>query len=268
MDTVTTDELKKFQKRGFIIRKNVLNEDIILSINEELEKIIDYNNSNANIYFEPSITAPHQQIIRRIEKISSASPLIKHIFYSDAILGSVEDLLGEPAYLFKDKLNMKLPGGSGFKPHVDGHFWWNDANNTPRKGWSDYGSMFINALISLDYATIENGCIYIASLEDTFRELGTTFDQIISKVSGRGPDIQERFLANITMYPQETEPGDVIFFDWRCVHGSTENYAQNSRRILYSTFNRQSDGDHYETYFREKQTSLEPQARKSLGGRK
>ena len=35
--------------------------------------------------------------------------------------------------LFKDKLNFKYPGGEGFLPHVDGHFYWIDNQKKIKK---------------------------------------------------------------------------------------------------------------------------------------
>jgi 2-aminoethylphosphonate dioxygenase len=39
----------------------------------------------------------------------------------------VERLLGEPAALFKEKINFKMPGGAGFEAHQDQQAGWSTA---------------------------------------------------------------------------------------------------------------------------------------------
>ena len=41
----------------------------------------------------------------------------------------------------------------------------------------------------------------------------------------------------------EADPGDVIFFDCCVPHGSPPNRSERSRRNIFLTFNRVSDGD-------------------------
>ncbi len=44
--------------------------------------------------------------------------------FDPQLRGAVATLFGEPAMLFKDKINFKLPGGDGFKPHQDQQTGW------------------------------------------------------------------------------------------------------------------------------------------------
>ncbi len=61
----------------------------------------------------------------------------------------VGQLLDEKAVLFKEKINFKMPGGDGFKPHQDS-----------QAGWWNYGSYYISVLVCTDEATdrSERGC--------------------------------------------------------------------------------------------------------------
>ena len=56
----------------------------------------------------------------------------------------------------------------------------------------------------------------------------------------------------------EADPGDVIFFDCYVPHGSPANTSNRSRRNIFLTFNRQSDGDMRDRYYAEKWASYPP----------
>jgi ectoine hydroxylase-related dioxygenase (phytanoyl-CoA dioxygenase family) len=56
----------------------------------------------------------------------------------------------------------------------------------------------------------------------------------------------------------EADPGDVIFFDAYVPHGSPANTSDRSRRNIFLTFNKQSDGDMRATYYRDKWASYPP----------
>jgi ectoine hydroxylase-related dioxygenase (phytanoyl-CoA dioxygenase family) len=56
----------------------------------------------------------------------------------------------------------------------------------------------------------------------------------------------------------EADPGDVVFFDAYVPHGSPANTSGRSRRNIFLTFNRQSDGDMREEYYKDKWASYAP----------
>src|ERR1044071_7335107 len=82
---------------------------------------------------------------------ASAAPLppgFAALCDGDKLRGFSSRLFGEPAVLFKDKINFKLPGGDGFKPHQD-----------QQAGWSTYADVFLTAMVSIDDTTADNGCL-------------------------------------------------------------------------------------------------------------
>lgn len=56
----------------------------------------------------------------------------------------------------------------------------------------------------------------------------------------------------------EADPGDVIFFDPYVPHGSPANTSDRSRRNIFLTFNRLSDGDMRTRYYKDKWESYAP----------
>ena len=79
--------------------------------------------------------------------------------------------------LFKDKLNFKYPGGMGYLPHIDGHFYWRDNKNVRRAGWKVYSNSFINFVMALEKSNISNGCLYVSN-KNNIKKLGNNWKDI------------------------------------------------------------------------------------------
>ena len=62
------------------------------------------------------------------------------------MLDVVSELMGEPAVLYKEKINYKYPGGGGYAAHQDAPAY-------------EFVKFHITCLISVDAATPENGCL-------------------------------------------------------------------------------------------------------------
>jgi ectoine hydroxylase-related dioxygenase (phytanoyl-CoA dioxygenase family) len=56
----------------------------------------------------------------------------------------------------------------------------------------------------------------------------------------------------------EADPGDVIFFDCYVPHGSPANTGTQSRRNIFLTFNKASDGDMRQRYYTDKALTYPP----------
>jgi ectoine hydroxylase-related dioxygenase (phytanoyl-CoA dioxygenase family) len=145
--------------------------------------------------------------------------------------------------LFKDKINFKLPGGGGFEAHQD-----------VQAGWARYGGLHITALVTIDRATIANGCLEIAT--DFHRR---------SLIGNEWEPLAEEQLAGIRFVPIEAEPGDSVFFDSFVPHRSAANGTGEPRRVLYYTYNKVSEGDHLRQYYADKRASYPPDIEREAG---
>ena len=56
----------------------------------------------------------------------------------------------------------------------------------------------------------------------------------------------------------QADPGDVILFDCYVPHGSPANTGSRSRRNIFLTFNKASDGDMRARYYRDKWENYAP----------
>jgi len=185
------------------------------------------------VYREDSVSQPGQRVIQRIENFCPYHQGFDRFIRDGALSRWTAELMGGPVVLFKDKINFKMPGGAGFKAHQD-----------QQAGWSTYAPLFVTAMVTLDAATVENGCLEIAA--------GRHREGLIGQ---QWVPLEEQGLS-LEVIP--TAPGDVIFFDSYVPHASKANLTGSPRRILYITYNLARDGDHRERYFADKHASFPP----------
>lgn len=185
------------------------------------------------VYHEDSLTEPGRKVIQRIENFCPFHAGFDRIVRESALSRWTAALMGGPVLLFKDKINFKMPGAPGFKAHQD-----------QQAGWSTYAPLFVTALVSIDPATIENGCLEMVP--------GRHKEGLIGK---EWNPLDETGLA---LVPVPTAPGDVVFFDSFAPHASKPNFTDQKRRILYLTYNLASDGDQRALYYAHKHASFPP----------
>ena len=185
------------------------------------------------VYREDSLTEPGRRVIQRIENFCPHHPGFDALVRDAALARWTAALMGGPVVLFKDKINFKMPGGPGFKAHQD-----------QQAGWSSYAPLFVTALVSIDPATLENGCLEMVPgrhLEGLIGEEWSPLDE-----------------TGLELVPVPTEPGDVVFFDSYAPHASKPNFTSLPRRVLYLTYNPAADGDHRARYYTDKHAAFPP----------
>lgn len=192
------------------------------------------------VYGENSLLEPGQRVIQRIEDFCSFHPAMDEVARNGALSRWLEALMGGETVLFKDKINFKYPGGDGFKAHQD-----------QAAGWTRYAPLFVTALVTIDRATVENGCLEIATMPRTTEMIGAEWEPLSEDALG--------------LVAVPTEPGDVIFFDSYVPHASKPNLTQTQRRVLYLTYNLADAGDHRRRYFDEKRAAFPPDIERKAG---
>jgi hypothetical protein len=195
------------------------------------------------VYYEDHRTEPGRRVVQRIENFCPFHAGFDALVREGRLLRAVEQLLGERAVLFKEKINFKMPGGAGFEPHQD-----------QQAGWSTYAPMFVTALVGIDKATLANGCLEMADAP-----------RIAGMIGEEWKPLTADDMAAFSLVPVETEPGDVLFFDSYAPHGSAPNTTDQPRRILYLTYNAASHGDHRLQYFADKRANFPPDVERPPG---
>ena len=195
------------------------------------------------VYYEDSLSEPGTRVVQRIEDVTPFHGGFKDMFTAGPMVDAVAELLDEPAVLFKDKINFKMPGGDGFKAHQD-----------VQAGCDTYASYYITVLVGIDAATEANGCHELAA---GWRDRGL--------VGKAWTPLGEDEVAKMYFVSYPTAPGDAVFFDSYAPHRSGPNLTDKPRRVLYVTYNRASEGDHRAQYFADKRESFPPDIERAPG---
>lgn len=167
----------------------------------------------------------------------------------------IEGLTGERFIPFKDKENEKHPGGGAFGPHQD------------FAAYRSFGPRYnVTAMVSVDPATCENGCLEFACGWSGFPDahpnaveerIGERALLRFEDGGSRNGDIVQEIADVLDWRPVETAPTDLVIFDSFAPHRSSPNGSAVSRRAMFLTFNAEREGDWYERYYAEKRANLD-----------
>lgn len=232
---LSESELSAFGRDGFLVIKNLYAPEEIRRVSEWIDELAAAaDGGKMVVHHEESVIEKGRRLLARIEQFADHHAGLAAFIRDERLVGRGSELLGEPAALFKEKINFKLPGGGGFKPHQD----------IQPAQWDDYASYFISVVVAVDENTEENGCLELSAGHHTRGWIGRK-DRPLTPEELAGIEFQKIPLA----------PGDAVYFDCFVPHQSAENRSGKPRRNLYLTFNRLSEGDLREKYFLEKRKS-------------
>ena len=235
---LSKEQITQFKEEGFVIIRNLFDKkeiDLLIQYTEELQNAPVVSGKEWK-YFEKSKINKDKRVLERIENFCKHHKGFNDLCVNSRITESVNNCFGEKGILFKDKINFKMSGGSGFKPHQD-----------LQAGWYDYAKFYLTAMISVDNSTVQNGCLEFA--------YGHNKSGLIGKL---WKPLSDEDMKNMKFIPIETKPGDSVFFDCYTPHRTGANLTNESRRILYLTYNKLSDGDHREKYYNDKYKNYPP----------
>ncbi len=238
-------QLQSFKRDGFLVIHGMYRPAEIQEMSSWIDELVARppQAGKEMAYFEDSLLEKGKRILSRIEKFSDFHDSFHRMVHEDHMVGRVSELLGEPAILFKEKINFKMPGGAGFEPHQD-----------IQPGWDTYADYFISVLVTIDESTVENGCLELAAAHHTRGLIGQKWKPL-----------QGKELEGIEFKKYPMKPGDVAFFDCFVPHQSAPNLTSRQRRNLYLTYNRQSQGESRESYFSDKRKSFPPDFERDPG---
>ena len=247
--------INKFTKDGFSLIENFLEKKIVDKIKNEIKFL---KKKKKDIYVDKN------KGLRRIEKVTNYSTQTDKICKSNYLIKTINRITKKKLILFKDKINFAQFKSSGFKPHIDGHFYWRDEKQTIQKGWEKYGNVFFTVAIALQDCSLSNGCLHLASKQDTLSTLGKNWEDITKKLKKFTPEVKSKDQKSFKFFPVAMKLGDMLIFDWKCAHFSETSQSKQARMILYLTFGEKKEGNQREIYYKDKNTSKNPIKLKSL----
>ncbi len=243
--TLTPEQVATFRAEGFVLVPGFFTAGQAAHLGEWIDEMMAWPEAPGRhmVYYEDSLTAPGARMVQRVEYFTAYHKGFQRVFNEGRMARAVAALFGQPAALFKEKVNFKLPGGDGFKAHQDA-----------QAGWNAYAASYITALVSIDPATLENGCLEVAA---GWHGKGLVGDE--------WRPLEGEALAAMDFKPYPTRPGDALFFDAYAPHRSGANPTDQARRVLYVTYNPAAEGDHRERYFADKRASFPPDIEREPG---
>ncbi len=163
--------------------------------------------------------------LARSENFVPFSAPLRELLTRGPLVEAAAALLGEPAVLYKEKINYKLPGGAGFSPHQD----------APAYPLID---VHVSAMVAVDDADETNGCLEVVT---------RCFDAVLP-TDARGC-IRSDVVAELEWQPVPVHAGQTLWFHSRTPHRSAANRSPRPRRALYPTYNAASEGDRRAEYY-------------------
>ncbi|MCB2101081.1 MAG: phytanoyl-CoA dioxygenase family protein [Rhodobacterales bacterium] len=240
--TVTDQQIADFKDTGYLVLRGAYTPQEVALFDTWTNEVVATPETPDGywVYHETSLKGDGRDLICRIEKLSPFHAGFQQL--QDSLRRTVGALMGEEAVLFKEKINFKMPGGDGFKPHQDS-----------QAGWDAYADFFVSALVCIDEATIENGCLQMVAGHHQ-KGLYQSWEPL-----------SEDDMAGMDFRPCPTQPGDVVFFDCYAPHASDPNMTDATRRIYFATYNKASEGDHMAAYYADKFKSYPPDICRQAG---
>jgi ectoine hydroxylase-related dioxygenase (phytanoyl-CoA dioxygenase family) len=168
----------------------------------------------------------------RSENIVPFHAGLRDLLTTGPMLDVASALLGEPAVLYKEKVNYKLPGGAGYAPHQDAPAY-------------RFVETHVSCMVAVDDATLANGCLEVAE--------GHHAEVLPTDATGC---IRADIVEALDWEPVEVRAGQTLWFHSRTPHRSGPNASDRPRRALYPTYNALAEGDQREAYYRQKLAEL------------
>ena len=153
---------------------------------------------------------------------------LRRLLTEGSMLETASALLGEPAVLYKEKINYKLAGGAGYSPHQDAPAY-------------PFIETHVSCMVAVDDATLDNGCLEVVDRAHAD----------VLPMDDRGC-IADDVVRALEWHAVPLRAGQTLWFHSRTPHRSGPNHTRLHRRALYPTYNAASHGDLRDDYYREK----------------
>jgi hypothetical protein len=221
-------EVEHFTQHGWVLMKS---HDDAATVARWVDEVAAWPDDDGEWLQHRELTDAGPQLCRT-ENFVPFHEGLRRLLTTGVMLDSAAALLGEPAVLYKEKINYKLPGGAGYAPHQD----------APAYRFVD---THVSCMVAVDDALLENGCLEVVS--------GGHHDLLpVDDVGCIRADV----VASMTWAPVEVRAGETLWFHSRTPHRSGPNHGATPRRALYPTYNAAREGDLRAAYYEQKRAEL------------
>jgi len=229
---LTREQVTEFQRDGYVVCQNLLDAAAHADVVQRVEELASWPTTadRWQHYFEQTESGP---VLTRTENFLPFHTGLRQLLTAGILNEAVGQLFDEPAVVFKEKINYKLPGGGGFAPHQDA------------KAYA-FGSSHVTCLVAVDANRIDNGCLWFVPGKHQEGLLETDSTGCLPPAEA----------ATMKWIAAPMAAGDVTFFSSFAPHKSAANHSSAARRSLYVTYSRGSEGDLRQAYYGERQQTM------------
>ena len=237
---LTADERVCLEQNGYVVRENVFSPKEVADITAACESLVarfvqerrrrryhigsytfEPNNEHAIMIKWEGDT----DIVHGLEPFAHLDPVLKKWAHDPRFVEPMCDFTGDAhPSLFTEKLNLKRPGYGGVNPmHQDYPYWVGEAKDPARVA---------TAMLFLDDATLENGCLQVApgSHRSGQWRKRTDTDEFGAN------EIDASAYKDVVMQPLPLKAGSMVMFGSLLVHCSEPNRSQFERRALLFSY--------------------------------
>ncbi|KAL6691000.1 hypothetical protein J3F84DRAFT_398014 [Trichoderma pleuroticola] len=208
---LSAEQVVFFKTNGYLIVRDILDD-------AETAEFMPYEEINSR----------GETVLCRTENYADSHEGFNGLLRGERLLGLLEELSGEPMYLFKEKINYKLAGSGGFAPHIDA-VAYNHIKDVKH----------LTILLAVDKSTLNNGGLEVVDASHNMDIPLNVEDHCITN----------EWVDSHEWKPVELEPGQLLIFTSYLAHRSGPNHSNENRKALYATYNRASEGDLHQDYY-------------------
>jgi hypothetical protein len=219
-----------FAEHGWLLTQ-VLDEAGVADLVRWVDEVSSWPDEGEGWLHYRELTAEGPKLCRT-ENFVPFHDALRALLTTGPMLTTAGALLGQPAVLYKEKINYKLAGGAGYAPHQDAPAY-------------RFVETHVSCMVAVDDSLLENGCLEVAS--GRHHELLAT-----DEVGCIRADVAE----SLEWMAVEVRAGETLWFHSRTPHRSGANHSDSPRRALYPTYNAAAEGDLRDDYYRQKLAEL------------
>jgi ectoine hydroxylase-related dioxygenase (phytanoyl-CoA dioxygenase family) len=249
LDVVVRHGLKEmYESQSFCIFPDCLSipAELMRRLTEQLvwdtNKQSDKSYETIQVFKAGTVTA--RRTLTRLENFVDHDDEWRSLCY-DRISHFVSALLGEQYYLYKEKLNLKPSGGTGFAPHLDTpSLRVALGTNGPRN--------FVTVMVAIDDMNTQNGCLRISP--GTWDEASSCPVVLPDKdgspdAGGRAGALATDVADSLSYQDIAVKAGTIVVFNGWAPHRSSANNSPFSRRAVFLTYNPAKEGSYHDKYY-------------------
>ncbi len=233
MCQISAESVRCWREHGYVKVDGFFEETEVAELQQWVDEISEWPDSEEKWLHHRERTASGEIRLARSENFVPYHNEMCDVLTKGKLLTALEQLLEQPAVLYKEKINYKYPGGGGYAAHQDAPAY-------------EFIKHHVTCLLAIDPMREENGCLFFSP--------GRHREGLIS-IDDRGciePDVAQQ----MDWVPVPTAPGDVLFFSSYAPHKSPPNSSDEPRRGIYLTYNALAEGDFRQQYYEDKRKTF------------